>query len=114
MLGQLSVWHLWRTGIFYAQQELHFKASFSGGGYEWELSSFNVDDIRLLHAAQQQARDGFRLNASLSPNEPEAVSAIEHAENVAKILRENVVQGKHVGDNKYSKFIERQPGHFLC
>jgi len=59
------------------------------------------DDLRLLHAAQQQARDAFRTNASLVSNDPAAISAIEHAESVAKILRENVVQGKYVGEDKY-------------
>jgi complex III assembly factor LYRM7 len=72
--------------------------------------SFSVDDIRLLHAAQQQVRNAFRSNASLASNDPAAISAIEHAESVAKILRENVVQGKHVGDNKYSEFIRRATG----
>jgi ABC-type antimicrobial peptide transport system ATPase subunit len=62
----------------------------------------NLDDIRLLHAAQIQAREAFKSNASLAPNDPATMSAIEHAESVAKILRENVVQGKHVGDDKYS------------
>lgn len=63
--------------------------------------------MRLLQAAQQQARNAFRSNAYLASNDPAAISAIEHAESVAKILRENVVQGKHVGDNKYSEFTRR-------
>jgi complex III assembly factor LYRM7 len=64
-------------------------------------------DTSLLHAAQKQAREAFRSNASLAPEGPSAVAAIEHAEGVAKILRENIVQGKHVGDHKYSRFYIR-------
>ena len=38
---------------------------------------------------------------------PEVVSAVKHAEEVAQILKQNVVQGKKIeGDgDKYSKFI---------
>lgn len=59
------------------------------------------DDLRLLHAAQTQAREAFRSKASLPFDDPAVRAAIEHAESVAKILRENIVQGKNVGDNKY-------------
>jgi len=58
-------------------------------------------DLPLLHAAQKQARDAFRQNASLPPNDPAVAAAIQHAEGVAQILKQNLVQGKHVGDNKY-------------
>jgi hypothetical protein len=68
-----------------------------------ETNIDNVDDTRLLHAAQTQAREAFRSNASLAPNDPASIAAVEHAENVAKILRENVVQGQHVGDDRYSE-----------
>lgn len=63
-----------------------------------------ADDTRLLHAARLQARDAFRSRASLPSDDPAITSAIEHAESVAKILRENIVQGEHVGNNKYSEF----------
>lgn len=62
-------------------------------------------DGPLLHAAQRQARDAFQSNASLLPTDPIAIKAVEHAEGVAKILRENVVQGKAAGDNKYSRWL---------
>jgi complex III assembly factor LYRM7 len=57
----------------------------------------------LLFAAKDQMRNGFRKNASLLPEDPTTTAAISHAEEVAKILRQNIVQGKHVGDDKYSK-----------
>lgn len=59
----------------------------------------------MLHAAQTQARGAFRENASLSPEDPLAAKAIIHAKEVAAILRENIVQGKNVGDNKYSRCL---------
>lgn len=59
----------------------------------------------MLHAAQAQARGAFRENASLSPEDPLAAKAIIHAKEVAAILRENIVQGKNVGDNKYSRCL---------
>lgn len=49
-------------------------------------------------------RNGFKQNASLAPEDPATAAAIEHANGVAQILRQNVVQGKHVGDDKYSEF----------
>jgi len=64
-------------------------------------------DIPLLHAAQQQARTGFEQNASLSPEDPAVAAAIEHAEGVAQILRQNIVQGKQIGDDKYKLRIHK-------
>ncbi|KAL3418938.1 hypothetical protein PVAG01_09158 [Phlyctema vagabunda] len=58
-------------------------------------------DLPLLTAARQEARNGFRKNAALSPDDPALATAIAHAEEVAQILKQNVVQGKNLGDNKY-------------
>lgn len=60
-------------------------------------------DASLLHAARQETRNSFRKNASLLPEDPALAPAIAHAKEVAKILRENVVQGKKVDEDKYSK-----------
>ncbi|CZR63702.1 probable Mitochondrial zinc maintenance protein 1, mitochondrial [Phialocephala subalpina] len=65
-------------------------------------------DIPLLHAARQEARSNFRKNASLSIDDPALGTAIAHAEEVAKFLAENVVQGKHEGDNMYKLRIHEQ------
>lgn len=43
-------------------------------------------------AARSAAREGFETNRSLPA--PAAAESIEHAEGVAKILRENLVQGQ--------------------
>jgi hypothetical protein len=62
-------------------------------------------DAPLLHAAREEARNSFRKNASLLPEDPALAPAIAHAEDVAKILRENVVQGKKTEDDRYSKLL---------
>ncbi|KAM0425017.1 hypothetical protein ACHAPT_009818 [Fusarium lateritium] len=49
-------------------------------------------DVHILSAAQIQIRNEFRQKASIDPSG--ASAAIQHAEEVAKVLRENVVQGK--------------------
>ncbi|KAI0190406.1 hypothetical protein EV127DRAFT_90926 [Xylaria flabelliformis] len=55
-------------------------------------------DITMLNAARSSIREGFRANAALEPSSPEFPAAVKHAEEVATILRQNVVQGKKDGD----------------
>jgi hypothetical protein len=43
------------------------------------------------------------------PSDPSLAPAIAHAEEVAKILRENVVQGKKGEDDRYSKSFPSPP-----
>ena len=54
------------------------------------------DDFHLLHAARTQARTGFDSLRSLDSGSEEATKGIQHAEGVAEILRQNVVQAKRV------------------
>ncbi|CAG8981472.1 hypothetical protein HYALB_00003043 [Hymenoscyphus albidus] len=61
-------------------------------------------DLPILQAARLEARTAFEQKASLQPNDPAVGPAIAHAEEVAKILTENIVQGKNIGGDKYSKF----------
>ncbi|KAK5999115.1 Mitochondrial zinc maintenance protein 1 [Cladobotryum mycophilum] len=58
-------------------------------------------DAHVLAAAQTQIRQTFQENSSLESAKIQ--DAIKHAEDVAKILRENVVQGKQANaeDNTY-------------
>jgi len=59
-------------------------------------------DIPVLHAARSTIRENFRKNSSLDPVDPAYAPAIAHAEEVAKLLRENIVQGQKVeGEEKY-------------
>ncbi|ORY67576.1 mitochondrial zinc maintenance protein 1, mitochondrial [Pseudomassariella vexata] len=55
-------------------------------------------DESILNAAQYQIRTGFRENASLDPTNPAIPEHIKHAEDVATILRRNVVQGQKDGE----------------
>jgi len=58
-----------------------------------------------MMAARHAARDGFEQNRSLSSSD--AVSQnIAYAEEVARILRENVVQGQAIDEqgDRYSEF----------
>jgi len=50
-------------------------------------------DIRLLPAARGHARKEFEAKRLLAPDSAEARSSIAHAEEVARVLRHNVVQG---------------------
>ncbi|TQW01315.1 hypothetical protein IF1G_01246 [Cordyceps javanica] len=51
-------------------------------------------DTPMLLAAQSQIRGGFRDKQALDPKDGSVGERIEHATQVAKFLRENVVQGK--------------------
>ncbi|KAI1842212.1 hypothetical protein JX265_001427 [Neoarthrinium moseri] len=55
-------------------------------------------DEPILNAAKHQIRTGFREYAALEPSNPDVVGHIKHAEDVATILKQNVVQGKKEGD----------------
>jgi len=65
-------------------------------------------DLPLLTAARQEARTAFQAQASLGPEDPALGLAIAHAEQVSKILVENIVQGKHEGGDKYKLRIHEQ------
>ena len=45
-------------------------------------------------AARQAARQGFEKDRHLSPSSDEAAKQIHYAQDVARVLRENVVQGR--------------------
>jgi len=60
-------------------------------------------DIRTLLAARQNARDGFEKHRDLSSGSEEAVKRIHYANDISKMLRENVLQGAPVEgkENRY-------------
>jgi hypothetical protein len=72
------------------------------------LLTLYTGDLPLLHAARAEARTNFRKNASLQPNDPAVAAAVQHAEEVAVILKQNVVQGKKLDgegkEDRYSMF----------
>lgn len=58
-------------------------------------------DTRLLTSALSTARSNFEASRSLSPSSPEATAQIAHAEEVAEVLRKNVVQGQATDGEKF-------------
>ena len=64
----------------------------------------------MLLAARQAARQGFDKDRHLPPDSEEAAKQLHYVQDVARVLRENVVQGRAVeGDpNTFSKL------HFIC
>ncbi|KAL0937844.1 uncharacterized protein CTRU02_207576 [Colletotrichum truncatum] len=64
-------------------------------------------DERVLTAAQQQIRQGFRDHATVAPTDPSVGPAIQKAEDIAKILRENIVQGKQDDAQVYKLRIHK-------
>ncbi|CBX91078.1 hypothetical protein LEMA_P061120.1 [Plenodomus lingam JN3] len=58
-------------------------------------------DINVLSAARAEVRKNFESNRSLSAGSEEYTKQITHAEEVAKFLRENVVQGQATDAGKY-------------
>ncbi|KAK2593555.1 Mitochondrial zinc maintenance protein 1, mitochondrial [Conoideocrella luteorostrata] len=60
-------------------------------------------DAPVLAAAKQQIRHEFRQKSSMSSSDSATKEAIQHAQEVAKFLRANVVQGKKLDgeDNMY-------------
>ena len=54
-----------------------------------------------LFAARTQARNQFEGNRRLAAGSKELSESITHAEEVAKFLRENVVQGQAIGSDGY-------------
>ncbi|KAI4187513.1 MAG: hypothetical protein L6R41_002759, partial [Letrouitia leprolyta] len=63
-------------------------------------------DTRLLTSALATARSNFESSRSLPPQSQEAGAAIKHAEEVASVLRTNIVQGREVEGEEGGKFRE--------
>ncbi len=59
----------------------------------------------MLASALATARSTFDSSRSIIPNSSEARAAIAHAEEVAGILRRNVVQGKGNGEDTFRKLL---------
>jgi len=66
-------------------------------------------DYNLLHAARKQARDRFNNLRSLNASSDEAMREISHAQEVAKLLRHNIVQAqKAEGKDAYQLRIHEE------
>ena len=55
-------------------------------------------DMNILSAARAEARKNFEQNRTLAAGSTELAAQITHAQEVAKFLRENVVQGQATDD----------------
>jgi len=66
-----------------------------------------IGDTRTLVAAKQAAREGFEKERLLPAGSDKATKKIRYVEEVAKILRENVIQGKATKEDpsRFSKCI---------
>nr|POF13273.1 mitochondrial zinc maintenance protein 1, mitochondrial [Quercus suber] len=61
-------------------------------------------DEKTYTSALQTARAEFRSKRSLASGSVEASESLLHAQSVAQILRENVVQGKHAGKQNEERY----------
>lgn len=69
-----------------------------------QIVNTQAGDAHMFAAAQLQARTQFQNNKGLEANSDLAQKAIVHAEEVADILKQNIVQGvKGQGEERYSR-----------
>ncbi|GAO17322.1 uncharacterized protein UV8b_05552 [Ustilaginoidea virens] len=66
-------------------------------------------DAQVLAAARQKIRQEFRRKSGMEPSDSTTKEALFHAQEVAKFLRANVVQGKRLEgeDNMYQLRIHK-------
>ena len=64
-------------------------------------SSLCTGDLNVLSAARAEARKNFESNRHLQTGSDELSTQLAHAEEVAKFLRENVVQGQATDADRY-------------
>lgn len=62
-------------------------------------------DERVLMEAKNRIRHEFRSAPKTTPTDPEFQKRMHYANDIATLLRANVVQGVPEGDNIYSKMI---------
>jgi complex III assembly factor LYRM7 len=56
----------------------------------------------MLAASRTEARNRFEMNRGLDPHSEEYAQALEEAQGVATVLRQNVVQGASAEGDKFS------------
>ena len=65
-----------------------------------------LGDLPRLYAARRAARDGFESNKNMSLDSKEATESIQHAKDVSRLLKENLVQG-HAVEGKENSYSEK-------
>ncbi|KAJ4378114.1 Mitochondrial zinc maintenance protein 1, mitochondrial [Neocucurbitaria cava] len=78
------------------------RIAFQGSEEDSQKAHNATGDMPTLFAARAEARKNFEQNRNLSAGSEELSKSITHAEEVAKFLRENVVQGQATEGDKYS------------
>lgn len=73
----------------------------------------SAGDFRILSASRIEARSKLDSNRSLSPHSPELQQKISEAVEIARILRQNIVQGEQLdgpgnGDQRYRAYSTPQ------
>ena len=70
------------------------------------MCNVSAGDLRMLSAARIEARSKFDQNRFLFPSSTEAEQKVLEAKEVARILRQNVVQGEQVtgSENKEQRY----------
>ncbi|EMR11316.1 hypothetical protein PNEG_00345 [Pneumocystis murina B123] len=69
------------------------------------LRAINVtfkDDLQLLEASKKQIRNTFYHDKEKNLNEEEIQKKVKHANDIASILRKNIVQGRLNSSGHYS------------
>ena len=74
----------------------HVLGSFNYNSNQSNTCKLSVDDLRVLSAASVEARSNFEQNRYISPSSTEAEQKVLKAKEVARVLRQNVVQGEQV------------------
>ncbi|KAK1493781.1 hypothetical protein CCUS01_03082 [Colletotrichum cuscutae] len=86
--------HLWRAA------RIAFKGLDFSGLFEYLLLTFLLSQAMTESSQQRNSRYG-------KPTDPSYSSAIQKAEDIAKILRENVVQGKQDDSRVFSNILTK-------
>lgn len=78
------------------------------------MCNTSTGDFRMLSAARVEARSNFDQNRFISPSSIEAEQKMLEAKEVARILRQNVVQGEQVTgseneEQRYRAYIHTRP-----
>lgn len=71
-------------------------------------------DFPVLHAARQSARQKFNEHRLLAPSSAEAEARIAYAEEIALVLRRNVVQGEQVDGTAAGAGVDGGKYRELC
>ena len=85
----------------YEQLALHFKARLEKSPKGLFYSDKATGDPRIFTAACAEARSKFSAYRALDPENPETEQKTAEAKEVARLLRQNIVQGEPIEGREY-------------